>query len=163
MLQALRDFVSDSDRKLSEIERRAGYGPGYLQQVLAGAIELKVAHLEEVLAALEVPPSRFWPRLLPWTAPGRARPATLAQGLRVNADVVTVYAGGIAEVLELRRRLGNCERRLGALCVSTDVLCASTDVPCVSTDVLCVRTDVPCARPGGAEAQPPPAVLVARR
>ena len=65
MLQALRDFVSDSDRRLSDIERRAGYGPGYLQQVLAGAIELKVAHLEEILAAIEVPPSHFWPRLLP--------------------------------------------------------------------------------------------------
>jgi transcriptional regulator with XRE-family HTH domain len=128
VLQALRDFVSDSDRKLSEIERRAGYGPGYLQQVLAGAVELKVAHLEEILAALEVPPSRFWPRLLPWTSPGRPLSAALAQGLRVNADVVVVYAGGIAEVLELRRRLGVCERRLGALCASQGSVAAQPAV-----------------------------------
>ena len=63
MLKALADAIEDHDLNLRAVERRAGWADGYLSQVLNQRVKLRVEHVLAVLAALGVPPSRFFAAL----------------------------------------------------------------------------------------------------
>ena len=60
VLKALADAIEDHDLNLRAVERRAGWQDGYLSQVLNQRVKLRVEHVLAVLAALGVPPGRFF-------------------------------------------------------------------------------------------------------
>lgn len=58
--QALRDEVARRRPSHAEIERAAGLREGELSGILAGEVELGVAHLFRILRAAGVPPQQFF-------------------------------------------------------------------------------------------------------
>lgn len=60
MRQALRDVVARCSPSHAEVERAAGLREGELSDILAGEIELGVAHLFRILRATGVPPRKFF-------------------------------------------------------------------------------------------------------
>lgn len=60
MLKALADSIEDRDLNLRAVERRAGWADGYLSQVLNQRVKLRMEHVLAVLAAVGVPPGRFF-------------------------------------------------------------------------------------------------------
>lgn len=61
--EALRRRVRASTHTQRDVERRNGFRPGYLSQVLQGHIALTLRHLLGILLALEVDPETFFAEL----------------------------------------------------------------------------------------------------
>lgn len=107
VLAHLRDAVEDTDLGHAEIESRAGFSPGYLSQLFAANIELKITHVLALLAALEIDTAAFFQALFP-----RQRD-TGGVHLPAHHDAASVYGFGIESLASLRQRL---ERFEDALC-----------------------------------------------
>jgi len=72
---ALRTLLKTSKRSAREIERRLGWGVGYISRLLTRRIEIKLGHLLEILEVLEVHPVSFFALAFP---PARESPESLA-------------------------------------------------------------------------------------
>lgn len=129
---ALRHHIGRSPLSQRKIEERAGFARGYLSQVLAGRIELKVCHLLAVLDTLSLPPGRFFAQLHPRpernaleALRNRARRREIAPPARFDSIAGPDLDGlGVESTAHLRRRLERCERAIAQLealgIVSTD-------------------------------------------
>ncbi len=105
----LRDLIEDSDLARSEIEDRSGFSRGYLSRLLNAQIDLKVRHLDALLAALGVAPGQFFNALYPRRRERLRRARRQLPKLKVSADVVRIYGFGIDSIRQLRSRLEECE------------------------------------------------------
>lgn len=63
MREALRAEIGRRNPSSAEVERQVGLPAGGLDALLAGEVELGVAHLFRILHALGVPSSRFFVKL----------------------------------------------------------------------------------------------------
>lgn len=70
MREALRAEIGRRNPSSAEVERQVGLPAGGLDALLAGEVELGVAHLFRILHALGVPPSRFFVKLYLRSAEG---------------------------------------------------------------------------------------------
>jgi len=107
LLKHLRDVIADTGFTHRELEARTGLSRGYLSQLFANNITLKVSHVLLVLDALEIDPGSFFAALYP--------PPRWVSGVRLPADhdLASVYGFGIEALARVRQRLERCE---GALC-----------------------------------------------
>ncbi len=103
MLDLLRAWVLDSDLPHRQIEGQAGFSPGYLSQVLAGKIELKLVHIFALLEALDRSPAMLFQSLYGEDADQEVI------ALPDDRDVASVYGIGIESLERLRARLERCE------------------------------------------------------
>src|SRR6202023_3990145 len=72
-----------------EIERRVGWGGGYISRILKGRIELKVSTLLEILAVLEVHPVPFFRLVFPLTPHSLESQATLRHIAASSPDLAS--------------------------------------------------------------------------
>ncbi len=101
-----------------QVERRAGFSRGYLSQLLAGNVDLKVRHILSVLDALGIAPGQFFASLYPRT--GRAALSAFqnrhGQEAFTKADDLDAFHElGIESLAGLRQRLERCERVVAQL------------------------------------------------
>ncbi len=122
IIAILRDAVADADLGHSEVESRAGFSPGYLSQLLAANIELKLSHILAILAALEIDAATFFQASFP-----QRRDAGDIH-LPAHHDAASVYGFGIESLASLRQRLERFEDALCDLC-DTGVLGESEKEP----------------------------------
>lgn len=116
-LAYLRDLIEDADLRQRQLEDRLGFSRGYVSQLLNGHIELKLRHLAVLLEALDLTPAQYFGALFPRQRRRVRRPGVpdARAGLKLNDDVMGIYALGIDEARDLRRRLRRCEEALEKL------------------------------------------------
>jgi transcriptional regulator with XRE-family HTH domain len=56
----LKTVVRVAGMSHREMERKLGQSPGYLSRLFAGAIELKLRHIVEILGLIDVEPAEFF-------------------------------------------------------------------------------------------------------
>lgn len=112
-LVALRRSIRASPLSQRRIEQHAGFSKGYLSQLLAGNLDLKLRHILGVLEALGIAPGQFFAGLYP----GTRRAALTAFRERRYRDIATrpsdmdaFHDLGIESLAGLRQRLERCER-----------------------------------------------------
>lgn len=90
-VKRLADFVRLKIRSTGHfqnaVERRLGWGEGYLSQLLRGNQDLKVKHVYAILRAIGVPPAEFFSQLaaLETYAPTRSDEGAAGRTTRTNA------------------------------------------------------------------------------
>jgi transcriptional regulator with XRE-family HTH domain len=119
ILQELRRIIKRSDLNQREVEDLAGFSRGYLSQLLAGNLDLKVWHVLSVLKAFQIPPGEFFGRIYPARPPVNALEEFAERSMPVAEDLdqalATLYRVGIESLSDLRQRLERCERALAEL------------------------------------------------
>ena len=109
----LRRRITQSDLSQRKIEDHAGFSRGYLSQLLARNLDLKLWHVLAILDALEIPPGEFFRRVYPRSPrhaigdfQSRSRPLS-----EETDDLLgRLYGHGVESLNELRERLGRCEQ-----------------------------------------------------
>ncbi len=103
-----------------EVEERAGFSKGYLSQLLAGKVDLKLWHVLAVLDAVGGDPRDFFSRAFPG---GRRRFPALERFRRTSRPLSAetdellgkLYGSGVESLNELRDRVSRCERAVSEL------------------------------------------------
>jgi transcriptional regulator with XRE-family HTH domain len=89
-VKRLADFVRLKIRSTGHfqnaVERRLGWGEGYLSQLLRGNQDLKVKHVYAILRVIGVPPSEFFSQLAALEAYSPSQPGGEAAGPRRSTE-----------------------------------------------------------------------------
>lgn len=116
ILEALRLMIRRSELSQRQVEEAAGFSRGYLSQLLAQNLDLKVWHLLSILDLFDEHPGDFFDRV----RPGSRRPDPLADfasrsassGDELLDSIDRLYHVSVDSLSQLRRRL---ERVDGAM------------------------------------------------
>lgn len=118
VLEHLRRRIKRSDLSQRRIEELCGFSKGYLSQLLARNLDLKVWHVLAMLDVLDVTPPDFFLELYP----SRQYPALeefrrMARPLSDDTDRLLegLYQFGVDSLRDLRGRLERCEQAIGQL------------------------------------------------
>lgn len=117
-LEEIRRLVQVSGLSQREVEERAGFSKGYLSQLLARNLDLKVWHVLAVLDALKHSPGGFFAQVYPARRfPALERFQESSRPLSQGMDEVLgrLYEYGVESLNELRGRLTRCERAVTKL------------------------------------------------
>lgn len=119
VLHELRRMIKRSEFSQRQVEELAGFSKGYLSQLLARNLDLKVWHVLAILDVFKIGPSEFFERLYP----GAGRAAALESFSERSEPLVddldkalsTLYRVGVESLSQLRERLEACERAVAEL------------------------------------------------
>lgn len=119
VLQELRRMIKRSEYSQRQVEEMAGFSKGYLSQLLARNLDLKVWHVLAILDVFKMSPSDFFERLYP----GASRAAALesftdrSEPLADDLDkaITNLYRAGSESLSRLRERLERCEQAVAEL------------------------------------------------
>ncbi|RMH23482.1 MAG: XRE family transcriptional regulator [Acidobacteria bacterium] len=113
VLDEIRRLIKRSPFSQRQVEARAGFSRGYLSQLLAENLDLKLVHIIAILEVLEVSPGHFFRTLYPdprESALARFKSRSqLAASAALNRDLDALYDAGLESLKQLRRRLERCE------------------------------------------------------
>jgi transcriptional regulator with XRE-family HTH domain len=117
-LEEIRRMVKSSDLSQRKVEDRAGFSRGYLSQLLAKNLDLKLWHLLAILDVLGASPTDFFLRLYPQsTCPSLER--FRSESAPVDAETEEIlrrlYDLGPESLRELRERVAGCESAIDEL------------------------------------------------
>lgn len=118
VLEELRRLIKRSDLSQRKIEERAGFSKGYLSQLLAENLDLKVWHVLAILEVLETSPGDFFLELYPSSRyPALEEFQRLSRPISEGTDRVLegLYSFGVESLRDLRGRLERCEDAIGQL------------------------------------------------
>lgn len=117
-LEEIRRLVRSSRLSQRQVEARAGFSKGYLSQLFARNLDLKVWHVLAVLDVLEVNPGEFFFKVYPATR-YRALESFRRSSQPLSPDMDEVlgrlYKHGVESLNEIRDRLNRCERAVSTL------------------------------------------------
>ena len=114
-LEEIRRLVRRSGLSQRKVEERAGFSKGYLSQLLARNLDLKMWHVLAILDALELNPGLFFLRVYPATrfrALESFQRASKPLSQELDEVLVRLYSYGAESLDEFRQRLGRCEQKL---------------------------------------------------
>ncbi|MEM8994618.1 MAG: helix-turn-helix transcriptional regulator [Acidobacteriota bacterium] len=117
ILEALRQMIRRSELSQRQVEEAAGFSRGYLSQLLAQNLDLKVWHLLKILEIFDEHPGDFFHRLRPQDRPPLDALAEFAERSSPRGDELVAsfdrfYRVGLDSLTALRQRL---ERMEGAV------------------------------------------------
>ena len=123
VLEAIRIMIRRSDLSQRIVEERAGFSKGYLSQLLAHNLDLKMWHVLAILDVFDVQPADFFEDVFPrpkrMTLGGQALEDFLAGAEPLPDDIEDsinrLYRLGVESMTELRMRLGRCEKAVDQL------------------------------------------------
>ena len=119
VLQEIRRMIKRSEYSQRQVEEMAGFSKGYLSQLLARNLDLKVWHVLAILEVFKVSPSEFFERLYPAASRAAAlesftdRSEPLVDDL--DKAVNNLYRAGSESLNKLRERLQHCEEAIAEL------------------------------------------------
>lgn len=123
VLEAIRTMIRRSDLSQRMVEVRAGFSKGYLSQLLAHNLDLKMWHVLAILDVFDVQVADFFEDVFP-------RPKRMTLGGTALDDFVNgaeplpddiedsinrLYRLGVESLTEMRMRLGRCEKAVDQL------------------------------------------------
>jgi len=112
-VQYLKEMLATQIRRQRitrrSIEQRMGWSHGYLTRLMGGVIELKLRHVFDILAMIEVTPAEFFAEAYP-LPPGRTRPQRAAGQASDGSEVRLV----VLTDEQLERQIDSLIRRLTA-------------------------------------------------
>ncbi|MEM7349578.1 MAG: hypothetical protein AAF657_02155 [Acidobacteriota bacterium] len=111
-------MIETSSLSQRRVEEKAGFSRGYLSQLLAQNLDLKVWHLLKVLEVLDRHPGDFFFSLDPdrrQTAMARFAAEALPLSEEVDDVLGCLYGLGVESLSGLRRRLVRCEQAVSNL------------------------------------------------
>lgn len=114
----IRRMLDDSGLSQRVVERRSGFSPGYLSQLLSGRRDLKLWHVLAILGALERPPGELFGRVYPerrFPALEQFRKTSRPLSEETDELLERLYGSGVESLNDLRRRLARCERAVAEL------------------------------------------------
>ncbi|MDA8017193.1 MAG: helix-turn-helix domain-containing protein [Thermoanaerobaculia bacterium] len=123
VLEAIRTMIRRSDLSQRMVEKQAGFSKGYLSQLLAHNLDLKVWHILAILDVFDVQPADFFEDVFPrpkrMTLGGQALEEFIHGAEPLPEDIETsinqLYRLGVDSLTELRMRLGRCEKAVDQL------------------------------------------------
>jgi transcriptional regulator with XRE-family HTH domain len=86
--ELLKTVVRVAGLSHREIEKRLGQSPGYLSRLFAGAIELKLKHIIDILAVIKVEPHEFFQLAYP------RQTGVMSATARQARDLLTLFPPG---------------------------------------------------------------------
>lgn len=123
VLEAIRTMIRRSDLSQRMVEEQAGFSKGYLSQLLAHNLDLKMWHVLAILEVFDVQPVDFFEDIFPrpkrMTHAGQALDNFIGGAQPLPDDIETsinqLYRLGVESLTELRMRLGRCEKAVDQL------------------------------------------------
>ena len=123
VLEAIRTMIRRSDLSQRIVEERAGFSKGYLSQLLAHNLDLKMWHVLAILRVFDVQVVDFFEEIFPrpkrMTLGGSALEDFVNNAAPLPEDIETsinqLYRLGVESLTELRMRLGRCESAVDQL------------------------------------------------
>jgi transcriptional regulator with XRE-family HTH domain len=110
-VQYLKEMLATQIRRQRitrrSIEQRMGWSHGYLTRLMGGVIELKLRHVFDILAMIDVSPAEFFAESYP-LPPGRTRPERAATGSGEATEVRLV----VLTDEQLEQQIADLVRRL---------------------------------------------------
>lgn len=117
-LEELRRLIRSSRFSQRAVEVRAGFSKGYLSQLFARNLDLKVWHVLAILDALELNPGEFFFKVYPATR-YRALESFRRSSQPLSPDMDEMlgrlYHHGVESLNEIRDRLNRCEQAVSKL------------------------------------------------
>lgn len=119
ILEEIRLRIEGSELSLRKVEAGAGFSRGYLSQLLARNLDLKVRHLLAILDVLGIQPAEFFASLYP--VPPRAVLEVLAERRAMSSrstpdgPLDDLLQLGVESFHDLRGRVERCERAVSRL------------------------------------------------
>lgn len=117
-LEEIRRLIRRSPYSQREVEARAGFSKGYISQLFARNLDLKVWHVLAILDALELNPGEFFFKVYPATryrALESFQRASKPLSPEMDELLGRLYKHGIESLDELRGRLDRCEQAVSRL------------------------------------------------
>lgn len=118
ILEEIRTLIRHLGYSQRRVEKEAGFSKGYLSQLLAQNLDLKVWHLLAMLDVFGLGPAEFFERLYPPEAsPALDRFIERSEPLSPDVDAALgqLYRMGSESLADLRCRLQRCERAVEQL------------------------------------------------
>lgn len=123
VLEAIRTMIRRSDLSQRQVEEEAGFSKGYLSQLLAHNLDLKMWHVLAILEVFDIEPADFFEDVFPRpkrvTLGGTALENFVDSSEPLPGDVEAainqLYRMGVESLQELRMRLGRCEKAVDQL------------------------------------------------
>ncbi|MCP4658838.1 MAG: helix-turn-helix transcriptional regulator [bacterium] len=117
-LEEIRKMVKDSELSQRMVEDRAGFSRGYLSQLLARNLDLKLWHVLAILDVLDRNPGEFFSTVYPGSRhPALEQFKSRSQPLPPEVDDVLarLYKFGVESLDDLRKRLARCEQAVSQI------------------------------------------------
>jgi len=117
-LEEIRKMVKDSGLSQRQVEERAGFSKGYLSQLLARNLDLKLWHVLAILDVFGRSPAEFFSNVYPCSRnPALRQFRSRSQPLTDEMDEVLahLYKFGVESLEDLRKRLARCEQAISQL------------------------------------------------
>lgn len=117
-LEEIRRMIKNSDLSQRMVEDRAGFSRGYLSQLLARNLDLKLCHVLAILDVFDRNPGEFFSAVYPSSRhPALEQFKNRSQPLSPEMDDVLarLYKFGVESLDDLRNRLARCEQAVSQL------------------------------------------------
>ncbi len=117
-LEELRRLIHLSGTSQRKLEKLVGFSKGYLSQLLARNLDLKVWHVLALLDALDQAPGEFFARVYPWRrrlALESFRRSSLPLSEETDELLGRLYRHGVDSLDELHDRVERCEQMLAKM------------------------------------------------
>ena len=112
-------MIRRSDLSQRQVERKAGFSKGYLSQLLAQNLDLKVWHLLAILDVFAIPPAVFFERVFPTEETPLSLRRLARESEPVDGDTQSeledLYQVDLEVLARLRRQLERHERDAGEI------------------------------------------------
>ena len=109
-------MIERSQLSQRRVEEKVGFSRGYLSQLLAENLDLKVWHVLAVLEVFDLHPGEFFLKLYPVRRrPAGRPPAAAPSGEEIDEVLERLYSLGAESLSRLRLRLVRCEQAVADL------------------------------------------------
>ncbi|MEL7061172.1 MAG: hypothetical protein AAGN46_14215 [Acidobacteriota bacterium] len=113
-------MIKRSDHSQRKVEQLAGFSKGYLSQLLAQNLDIKVWHVLAILEVFDLTPTEFFARVYdraeqPADALDRFVDRSEPLAGDVDEALLRLYHVGLTSLSKMRRRLERCEQAMAQL------------------------------------------------
>lgn len=116
VLEEIRRLLDQAGLSQRALERRVGFSKGYISQLLARNLDLKLWHVLAMLDGLGESPGKFFGRIFPCDgALDRFQASSMPLSENMEQLLARLYAHGVEPLGDLRERLVRCERAIEQL------------------------------------------------
>lgn len=119
IVEEIRTMIRRSELSQRRVEELAGFSKGYLSQLLAQNLDLKMWHVLTILGVFDMSPAEFFEGVFPRARSGGALESFVDGSQPLAGDIEMsihqLYRLGVESLTEMRMRLQRCEKAINQL------------------------------------------------